>query len=141
MVPPTRGEWAMNLNFLSPIFLFGLLGIAIPILIHLMTRRQKKYIRFSAVYLLFQSKKIYNNNKFLAESSDFKIKNETLEIKSESVESKYDWNHFIKLKEDNNFYLLYQTDLTAVFLKKKLFKEKDLFEFDTFLNSLRIKCI
>jgi len=46
----------MNLNFLSPIFLFGLLGIAIPILIHLMTRRQKKYIRFSAVYLLLQSK-------------------------------------------------------------------------------------
>ncbi len=47
----------MNLNFLSPVFLFGLLGIAIPILIHLMTRRQKKRIRFSAVYLLFQSKK------------------------------------------------------------------------------------
>jgi hypothetical protein len=47
----------MSLNFLSPVFLFGLLGIAIPILIHLMTRRQKKYIRFSAVYLLFQSKK------------------------------------------------------------------------------------
>ncbi len=47
----------MSLNFLSPIFLFGLLGIAIPILIHLMTRRQKKRIRFSAVYLLFQSKK------------------------------------------------------------------------------------
>jgi hypothetical protein len=46
----------MNLSFLSPIFLFGLLGIAIPILIHLMTRRQKKYLRFSAVYLLLQSK-------------------------------------------------------------------------------------
>jgi hypothetical protein len=46
----------MNLNFISPIFLFGLLGISIPILIHLMTRRQKKYIRFSAVYLLLQSK-------------------------------------------------------------------------------------
>ena len=47
----------MSLNFLSPIFFFGLLGIAIPILIHLMTRRQKKHIRFSAVYLLFQSQK------------------------------------------------------------------------------------
>ncbi len=47
----------MNLNFLSPIFLFGLLGIAIPILIHLMTRRQQTRIRFSAVYLLLQSKK------------------------------------------------------------------------------------
>ena len=47
----------MSLNFLSPIFLLGLLGIAIPILIHLMTRRQQKHIRFSAVYLLFQSQK------------------------------------------------------------------------------------
>ncbi len=47
----------MNLNFTSPFFLFGLLGISIPILIHLLTRRQQKHIRFSAVYLLFQSQK------------------------------------------------------------------------------------
>tara|TARA_Y100001960_G_C14770923_1_gene879960 strand:- start:1524 stop:3638 length:2115 start_codon:yes stop_codon:yes gene_type:complete len=47
----------MNLNFSSPLFLFGLLGISIPILIHLLTRRQQKYIQFSAVYLLFQSQK------------------------------------------------------------------------------------
>ena len=47
----------MNLNFSSPLFLFGLLGISIPILIHLLTRRQQKHIRFSAVYLLLQSQK------------------------------------------------------------------------------------
>ena len=47
----------MSLNFSSPLFLFGLLGISIPILIHLLTRRQQKEIRFSAVYLLAQSQK------------------------------------------------------------------------------------
>jgi len=47
----------MNLNFLSPIYLLGLLGIAVPILIHLLTRRQQKRLRFSAVYLLLQSQK------------------------------------------------------------------------------------
>ena len=47
----------MSLNFSSPFFLFGLLGISIPILIHLLTRRQQKHVRFSAVYLLFQSQK------------------------------------------------------------------------------------
>lgn len=47
----------MSLNFSSPLFLFGLLGITIPILIHLLTRRQQKHIQFSAVYLLFQSQK------------------------------------------------------------------------------------
>ena len=47
----------MSLNFSSPLFLFGLLGISIPILIHLLTRRQQKKIRFSAVYLLAQSQK------------------------------------------------------------------------------------
>lgn len=51
------GFKGMNLNFLSPIYLLGLLGIAIPVLIHLMTKRQQKHIRFSAVYLLFQSQK------------------------------------------------------------------------------------
>ena len=47
----------MSLNFSSPLFLFGLLGISIPVLIHLLTRRQQKQIRFSAVYLLAQSQK------------------------------------------------------------------------------------
>ena len=47
----------MTLKFLSPLYLFGLLGITVPILIHLLTRRQKKYQLFSAVYLLLQSKK------------------------------------------------------------------------------------
>ena len=47
----------MNLNFSSPLFLFGLLGISVPVLIHLLTRRQQKHILFSAVYLLLQSQK------------------------------------------------------------------------------------
>ena len=47
----------MSLNFSSPFFLFGVLGTTIPILIHLLTRRQQKHVRFSAVYLLFQSQK------------------------------------------------------------------------------------
>jgi len=46
----------MNFNFLSPIYLVGALGVAAPVLIHLMTRRQRKHQRFSAIYLLLQSK-------------------------------------------------------------------------------------
>ena len=45
------------MNFSSPFLLLGLLGISIPVMIHLLTRRQQKHIRFSAVYLLFQSQK------------------------------------------------------------------------------------
>ncbi len=47
----------MALNFSSPIFLFGLLAASIPVLIHLLTRRQQTHIKFSAVYLLMQSQK------------------------------------------------------------------------------------
>lgn len=47
----------MNLNFISPWFLFGLLGIGLPVLIHMLTRRQQSHIKFSAVYLLQQAKK------------------------------------------------------------------------------------
>ena len=47
----------MSLNFLSPLYLFGLLGMTIPIMVHLLTRRQQKHLRFSAVHLLLQSQK------------------------------------------------------------------------------------
>ncbi len=47
----------MSLNFLSPLFLMGLFGISIPILIHLLTRRHQTHIKFSAVHLLQQAQK------------------------------------------------------------------------------------
>ena len=47
----------MNFSFTSPWFLLGLLGLALPILIHLLTRRQQTRLKFSAVYLLQQAKK------------------------------------------------------------------------------------
>ncbi|MZH46058.1 MAG: VWA domain-containing protein, partial [Nitrospinae bacterium] len=47
----------MSLNFSSPLFLLGMAGISIPILIHLLTKRQQKQIKFSAVYLLTQSQR------------------------------------------------------------------------------------
>jgi len=47
----------MNLNLLSPIYLLGLLGISLPVLVHMLTRRQQTHIKFSAVYLLTQAQK------------------------------------------------------------------------------------
>ncbi|MBI4383935.1 MAG: BatA domain-containing protein [Nitrospinae bacterium] len=47
----------MNLAFLSPLYLLGLLGVAAPVLMHLLTRRQQTRVKFSAVYLLLQSQK------------------------------------------------------------------------------------
>lgn len=47
----------MNFSFTSPWFLMGLLGLALPVLIHMLTRRQQTRIKFSAVYLLQQAQK------------------------------------------------------------------------------------
>lgn len=60
----------MNLNYSSPLFLFGLLGMVVPVLIHLLTQRKQKKIRFSAVHLLKQlqirsSRKSQPNRLFL----------------------------------------------------------------------------
>ena len=47
----------MNFSFTSPWYLLGLLGLALPVLIHLLTRRQQTRLKFSAVYLLQQAQK------------------------------------------------------------------------------------
>ncbi len=47
----------MNFSFTSPWYLLGLIGLALPILIHLLTRRQQTRLKFSAVYLLQQAQK------------------------------------------------------------------------------------
>ena len=47
----------MTLNFINPVYLWGFLGLSLPLLIHLLTRRQQTRIRFSAVHLLEQAQK------------------------------------------------------------------------------------
>ena len=48
----------MTLSFLNPLFLFGLAGAAIPILIHRLTKRKALTRKFSAVRLLLESQRI-----------------------------------------------------------------------------------
>ena len=55
--PPEKFAKDMNFSFTSPWYLLGLLGLALPILIHLLTRRQQTRLKFSAVYLLQQAQK------------------------------------------------------------------------------------
>src|SRR5262245_61051579 len=45
------------MHFLAPIFLAGLLAIAVPIVIHLIGRRRAKIVRFSAIDFLIASQK------------------------------------------------------------------------------------
>ncbi|HXG30690.1 MAG TPA: BatA domain-containing protein [Thermodesulfobacteriota bacterium] len=45
----------MNLSFLNPLFLIGLLGVALPIIAHLISRRSGTRKRFSAVSFLLAS--------------------------------------------------------------------------------------
>ncbi len=40
------------MSFLNPLFLFGLLAAAIPVVIHLFTRRRPKEIRFPSLEFL-----------------------------------------------------------------------------------------
>lgn len=47
----------MNLDIANPAYLFGLLGMSVPVLVHLLTRRHQTHIKFSAIYLLLQAQK------------------------------------------------------------------------------------
>ena len=42
------------MNFLNPLFLFGLAAAAIPVIIHLFTRRRPKDIPFPSLEFLFE---------------------------------------------------------------------------------------
>jgi hypothetical protein len=48
----------MTLSFLNPLFLFGLAAVAIPVLIHRLTKRKALSQKFSAVRLLLQSQRV-----------------------------------------------------------------------------------
>ena len=48
----------MNVAFLNPLFLFGLAGVILPILIHRITQKKTILRKFSAVHLIRRSQRI-----------------------------------------------------------------------------------
>ena len=45
------------MGFINPIFLLGLLGVAIPVLIHMMGKRRAPVYKFSAIEFILRSQK------------------------------------------------------------------------------------
>jgi hypothetical protein len=143
----------LGLNFNKPYYLI-ILGILLLSLLSFWTNTSLWYkltnphyllfiypivIMLVPVFILFQIKKYYKSNKTIQEKLDYNISNDSIQIKGQTVDSLLKWEHFSKIKETKNFFVLYQGKMISTLIDKKMFKDSDLEDFKVFIKSINFK--
>jgi hypothetical protein len=93
---------------------------------------------FIPLLILYQTKNAYKTSKIFHENISYALGNEVIRMKGETFESEVKWNHFYKIKETKNFFMLYQGKVTANLLDKKAMSDNDIDEFRIFIKSLNV---
>jgi hypothetical protein len=92
----------------------------------------------SPIFTLFRIKELYKTNKIFHEQLDYYINNDFIRIKGETIDSTQKWNRFYKIKETKDFFMLYNSNLAATLIDKKMFKDNEINDFKRFIRSLRL---
>jgi uncharacterized membrane protein YhaH (DUF805 family) len=87
---------------------------------------------------LMQVRKIYLTSKMFHEQLQYDLKNESIHIKGETFDSTLSWDHFYRIRETDQFFLLFHGKAVAMLLDKKMFKREELDEFRKFTLSLKL---
>ena len=95
-------------------------------------------IIFIPFLILYRTKNTYKTSKIFNENIIYSIDNESIRMKGDTFESDVKWNHFYKIKETKNFFMLYQGKITANLLDKKMMAVNDVEEFRDFIKSLNV---
>jgi hypothetical protein len=143
----------MGLSFKKPGFIVAL-GLILMFSLSLMVNREYMTIPSESDYLMFvligifilspvltliQTKRLYNKNIIFQERLNYSLTNDSIRIKGETVDSVQKWAHFQRIRETKRFFMLYRGKMDATLLDKKMFSVNDLYEFQTFTKSLKLK--
>lgn len=83
-------------------------------------------------------KKIYQSNKILNEPQQIEINNDYVHIVTSHVDSKVKWTSFLKVKENEYFFILFQSEQLGIFIDKSFLTDEQITAVRTFVNSLPI---
>ncbi|MFZ4399464.1 MAG: YcxB family protein [Bacteroidales bacterium] len=95
-------------------------------------------VLITPILTLIRIKKVYDTHTVFKEHLNYHLSNESIHIKGESVDAIQKWNHFYKIKETTNFFMLYSGNMVATLLDKKMFKANEIDEFRRFIKSLNV---
>ena len=96
------------------------------------------YVKETPILTLFQIKSLYNTNTIFHKKLNYKIDNESITIKGDTIDSVQKWQHFYKIRETKNFFVLNHGKMVATLLDKKMFSDNQIDIFKRFLKSLAI---
>ncbi len=88
--------------------------------------------------VLYQTKKAFKTNKIFKEEVLYNFNNDAVEFKGKSFNSTIAWSHFIKIKETKTFFMLYQDNIVANLIDKKMLTENEITELRKFITSLNV---
>lgn len=94
---------------------------------------------FMIVRTYFSLKNVFYSNKQIQETIFYTFTNESMNTKGETFEEDFSWNTVYKVKENNDWFLIYQSAQTMNMIPKKFFTKEQITELRNIIKSNNVK--
>ncbi|KMQ69535.1 hypothetical protein ACM39_00245 [Chryseobacterium sp. FH2] len=84
-------------------------------------------------------KKVFYSNKNIQECIFYTFTNETIHTKGETFEGEFHWNTVYKVKENTDWFLIYQNAQIMNMIPKKFFTKNQILELRNIIKNNKVK--
>jgi len=138
-------------NSLTRILIFPLLALVFFVIKHFMEESDEKDILGSAsmwflivfafivIRSYFRLKNAFHSNKKIQENISYTFTQENVQNRGETFEGEFSWDTVYRVKENNDWFLIYQSAQTMNMVPKKYFTKDQISELRTIIKSNQVK--
>lgn len=94
---------------------------------------------FIIIRTYFSVKKVFYSNKQIQESIVYTLTGENIQIKGETFDGEFTWNRVYKVKENKEWFLIYQNAQVMNMIPKKYFAKEQVSELRSIIKNNRVK--
>jgi hypothetical protein len=94
---------------------------------------------FMIVRTYFSLKNVFYSNKQIQEAISYTFTNENIYTKGETFEGDFTWNTVYKVKENKDWFLIYQSAQVMNMVQKKHFAKEHILELRNIIKSNKVK--
>jgi len=138
-------------NSLTRILIFPLLALIFFVLTHFMEESDERNLLESAsmwflivfAFIVIRSylrlKSAFHSNKKIQENISYTFTNENVQNKGETFEGEFSWDTVYRVKENKDWFLIYQSAQTMNMIPKKYFTKDQVSELRNIIRNNQVK--
>lgn len=97
------------------------------------------FFAFIVIRSYFKLKKVFTSNKTIQEEIIYTFTDDKIETKGETFDVNFSWDKVFLVKENKEWFLIYQSNTIMNMIPKKFFSSQEIFELRKIIRNKKIK--